>query len=324
MRRRILFLGAVGAVLAGGAVSCWALAPGDAVTNVAEAGPDYRVQGEYTGRAGDRDLGVQVIVLGDGAFQAVFHPGGLPGAGWDKKTRIRVEGRADGSATRFEGSGWKGTISDGTFEGQTAEGASFRLRRVERKSLTLGAKPPQGAVVLFDGTSADAWQGGRMTADGLLDAGARTKQAFGDFTIHFEFRTPFMPKARGQGRGNSGLYLQDRYELQILDSFGLDGKNNECGGFYSFREPDQNMCFPPLAWQTYDIDFQAARFDDAGKKTQNALVTVKHNGVVIHDRVELPNASPGGRPEAAGPGPFQVQNHGNPVHVRNVWVLEKK
>ena len=199
------------------------------------------------------------------------------------------------------------------------------LKRVERKSPTLGAKPPAGAIVLFDGASVDKWNGGRLIDGGLLAAGCTSKDSFRDFQLHIEFQTPFMPAARGQGRGNSGVYLQNRYELQVLDSFGLEGKDNECGGFYSIKAPAVNMCYPPLAWQTYDIDFTAARFDDAGKKTQNAVVSARHNGVPIYESFELPNLTPGGVPqEAPGVGPFQLQDHGNPVRYRNIWIVEKK
>jgi hypothetical protein len=133
-----------------------------------------------------------------------------------------------------------------------------------------------------------------------------------------------MPAARGQGRGNSGYYPQGRYEIQMLDSFGLEGKDNECGGIYSISEPDVNMCLPPLAWQTYDVDLTAARFDDEGNKTENGYIRVWHNGVLIHDR-ELEHMTPGGpvKEESAAPGPVYLQDHNNPVRYRNIWVLPR-
>jgi hypothetical protein len=150
-----------------------------------------------------------------------------------------------------------------------------------------------------------------------------SKRTFGDHFLHIEFRTPFMPASRGQARGNSGVYVQGRYEVQVLDSFGLEGKDNECGGIYRLAAPRVNMCFPPLAWQTYDIDFVAARYDAAGKKVANARITVKHNGVTIHDNLELPSATPGYKPEGPEKLGLFLQNHGNPVVFRNIWVIER-
>jgi len=109
----------------------------------------------------------------------------------------------------------------------------------------------------------------------------------------------------------------------VLDSFGLKGENNECGGIYTKGKPSENLCFPPLVWQTYDIDFQAAKFDEDGKKTKKAVITVKHNGVLIHDKFEINGPTGGGKAENASPGPIQLQDHGNAVFFRNIWIVEK-
>ncbi len=304
-------------------------ADAEAFTDPAKAGPDYAVQGEYAGELKTPDqaikVGAQVIARGDGKCHGVFFIGGLPGDGWNRgDPQIESDSETVDGVIIFAGDAGTAKFADGKVTiYDLGDEEIAKLEKVERESPTLGAKPPEGAKVLFDGASADHWRGGKIVEDNLLLAGTRSKDEFGDFTLHIEFRTPFVPKARGQGRGNSGLYLQDRYECQILDSFGLEGANNECGGFYAIKEPDVNMCYPPLAWQTYDIDFKAARFDGE-KKVENARVTIKHNGVTIHDDFELPSLSPGGAPaEYPGQGPFQLQAHGNPVTYRNIWVVEK-
>ncbi len=284
------------------------------------AGPDFAEQGEYVGEG----CAAQVIALGAGKFRIVGWSKGLPGTVADVEKKVEVEAAREGDKVRFDNNGWKGEIAGGQLRGTNTEGQTWALRRTLRESPTLGAKPPAGAIVLFDGTHTDAWVNGHLDERKLLPAGTKTKQAFGDFTLHVEFRTPFKPTARGQGRGNSGIYLQDRYECQVLDSFGLKGEDNEAGGLYKTAKPSLNMCLPPLSWQTYDIDFTAARFDDAGHKTKNAVTTVRLNGVVVQDRVELPKPTGGGQPEKPTPGPIQLQGHGNPVFYRNVWIVEKK
>ena len=297
------------------------------ITDPDNAGPDFKAQGEYVGTvAGDKDrkIGVQVIALGDGKFHACFLNGGLPGEGWDQKAKIEIDGATKDAKTTFEGKGWQATIEDGKCQATNDKAEKIAAEKVVRKSSTLGAKAPEGAVVLFDGTNADAWQGGHMDDRKFLASGCKSKQAFGDYTLHAEFLLPFMPFARGQGRANSGVYQQDRYEIQVLDSFGLEGKNNECAGVYSKTAPSVNMCFPPLTWQTYDVDFTAAKFDDSGKKTKNAVVTLKHNGVVVLDKVEIDGPTGGGAPENAKPGVVQLQGHGCAVFYKNIWVVEKK
>jgi hypothetical protein len=296
----------------------------------AEAGPDFELQGEYAGTLqlpdGDAQFGAQIIARGNGKFHAVGYPGGLPGAGWNGGDKFEADGECqDGKvAFRAHEGGATATLAQGVLSVTDENGKALgALKKIARQSPTLGVKPPAGAVVLFDGTSVDAFLDGRMSDDKLLMEGATSKQKFGSCQAHLEFRLPFMPFSTGQARANSGFYVQGRYEIQILDSFGLEGLDNECGGIYKASRPAVNMCLPPLAWQTYDVDFTAAKFED-GKKVADACVTVRHNGVVIHDNLRLPAVTPGGKlkDESAAPGPVFLQNHSNPVRFRNVWVLE--
>jgi len=281
---------------------------------VETAGPDFPLQGEYAGEG----LGANIVALGDGNFRLVTFKGGLPGAGWDVSAKTEAEAKRDGDVVRFK------DLAE--LKGGVLTIGATSLKRIERHSPTEGAKPPAGAIILLDGSNADAWKGGHLDERKLLAAGTTSKQAFQSFTLHLEFLLPFKPLGRGQGRANSGVYVQNRYEVQVLDSFGLKGLDNECGGVYQNSAPKVNMCFPPLQWQTYDIEFTAAKFDADGKKTANAILTVKHNGVVVQDKLSLKGATPGGgfKTEVPAPGPFQLQGHGNPVYYRNVWIVEQK
>lgn len=299
----------------------------------AKADPDFAIQGEYEGTLKgieDEKVGAQVIAQGEGQFRVRILRGGLPGAGWNGKDSVTLSAtRTDGKVVIREGKDDIGSIDNGslTVAGKDKGKFAITARKVERKSPTLGARPPEGAVVLF-GMEGDEkqWDGGNLVklSDGtFLGVGIKSKQKFAAFKAHVEFRTPWMPNSTGQGRGNSGVYFQDRYECQVLDSFGLSGENNECGGIYTQHKPKVNMCLPPLSWQTYDIEFTPAQFE-GDKKVKNGRATIYHNGVKIHDDVEFPKECPGGQKEAAAPGPFQFQNHGDPVVYRNVWVVEVK
>ena len=288
-------------------------------TDAAKAGPDYLDQGEYKNDWG----GAQIIALGDDKFRMVTYKGGLPGDGWDKEFKQEINGQREGDKIIFTSTNnYRAELASGKITIQSDAGGPWTMEKVMRKSPTLGLKPPAGAVVLFDGTTVDEWKNGHMDERKLLQAGTISKKVFTNFTLHIEFLLPFKPFGRGQDRGNSGVYLQDRYECQVLDSFGLKGENNECGGFYQQAKPAQNMCFPPLTWQTYDIDFTAAKFDDTGKKVKNMVVTVRHNGVIIHDKLELKSETPGGgMTEVPAGGGIQLQGHGNPVFYQNIWIL---
>jgi hypothetical protein len=195
----------------------------------------------------------------------------------------------------------------------------------KKATVGVGAPAPEGAVVLFDGKSSEAWDNPWKVKGGSLwvtKGDTVTKQAFDDFILHLEFRVPLMADAKGQARGNSGVYLQSRYEVQLLDSYGIKvpGKG-DCGAIYAQSAPLVNGCAKPEEWQAYDIIFRSARFDDKGKKTANAAVTVFQNGVLIHNNTPItePTGGAAGSDESV-PGPIRLQDHGCAYAFRNIWV----
>ncbi len=197
--------------------------------------------------------------------------------------------------------------------------------------------PPSDAIVLFDGKDLSKWKGAEGgdakwdVKDGVATVNGTgtisTKQEFGDCQLHVEWAAPMKVEGEGQGRGNSGIYFQGRYEVQVLDSY--ENKtyfHGQAGGVYKQTAPLVNACRKPGEWQTYDIIFHAPRFDKSGKLEKAATVTVLHNGVLIQDHTEiLGTTSHVGHPKyAAHPlkQSLQLQDHHNPVKFRNIWIRE--
>lgn len=186
-------------------------------------------------------------------------------------------------------------------------------------------------ITLFDGEHRGAWQhtDGRTAQWPLVDGAMevccgdiRTEQAFDDFRLHVEFWLPeYPPDVTGQARANSGVYLQERYEIQVLDSYGKTSlESNDAAGIYNVKAADVNAATPPETWQSYDITFRAARYDDAGNKIEDARVTVVWNGVTVHDNVAIGAPTGNGRPEGPTAGAVRLQDHGNEVRYRNIWI----
>lgn len=297
------------------------------ITSLAEVDDDFRYLGEYQGSIrganGTEQAGLQIVPQGDGKFRAMFYKGGLPGTGWNKVDREVLEGQRSGDLLELSGSSKRVEMVNSS---PTIYGGDSKilgsLRKVERMSPTLGMPAPANALTLFDGTDTNAFKEGKMTPEGLLQEGTEILSTYKDFTLHAEFFLPYMPYARGQGRSNSGFYLLSSYEVQVLDSFGLEGVENECGALYRYKRPDQNMCLPPLTWQTYDITFRSPQFDADGNKTKNARLTVLHNGVVVHNNFEVERKTGAGQPESSKPRRIKLQDHSNPVRYRNIWLID--
>ena len=287
------------------------------------------LMGDWQGNQGG--CVAQVLPLSDGKYQANL----LSAFDTENNVLAVLQGASSDKGVVFSGDGWTATIKDSHFVGEKT-GKKFDLQHITRTSPTTGAKPPAGAVVLFDGHNLDAWakKSGKdwLTEDGpakwkLVDGVAEavpgadciiTHQKFGDCRVHVEFRTLGTPS-------NSGVFLEDRYEVNINETYGHTSGNPN-GGFDNCTdkvEPRLRPCFPPLAWQTFDIDFRAPRFDASGQKTANATATVLFNGVKIYDKQELDLPHGAARRLGEAPtGPLMLQEHGMPVQFRNIWLVE--
>lgn len=285
---------------------------------------DFRIQGEYEGVLFDQPVALQVAARGAGRFEGLFYAEGLPGAGWDGQDPVAMAGERLDDRLILEGGGITARYEDGRFTVRSADGGTGTLEPVYRSSPHEGARPPDGAVVLFEGSSLDAFQpGARLTDEGWLWEGATSRDPFGDLTLHVEFMIGFMPEAAGPRRANSGIYLQQRYEVQILDSFGELPTPRGMASLYNVQAPELNMTYPPLQWQTYRILFSAPRFDGDGNKIADARVTVVHNGLRVQDDVPLSSGT--GRASAleeVPTAPINFQRHGPQPSVvfRNIWL----
>jgi len=290
--------------------------------------------GWYGETFGGGKASAQIIAEGNGNYMAVISVD----IGEAQLIRGEIRGKLEGDKAVFEGEidvgaenggihKVTGEISDGKFSGRyTGESSgTFELKRIQKVPPTLGLKAPEGAIVLFDGKDMLKWErtdGGPSPwrlVEGAMevvpDKGSiRTKDEFRDFKLHVEFCVPFLPNERGQARGNSGVYVPGNNEIQVLDSFGLPLSKYDCGAFYGQAAPLANACLPPGEWQTYDVTFIAPRFDEKGKPVKSATITVFHNGTKIHDQFQPKRMG-------AKSGRILLQDHGNRVRYRNVWLL---
>jgi hypothetical protein len=286
-------------------------------------------------------LSARIIDEGKGSFRALLEAE----AGFGEVIKGVLKGTAKGRAVEFVGTADVGNIPEGGYKctarvsGDTFAGSyssledrgTLVMKKVFKKSPTLGQKPPKGAIVLFDGKDLSKWVGkdGQPNpwklVDGAMEAVSGTgfivtKDKFNDFKLHIEFRVPLMEDARDQGRGNSGVFMPGNCEeVQILDSFGFEPSKGSCGALYDQQPPLVNASLPPGEWQTYDITCLVPRFDDSGKMIRKTILTIRHNGLLIHD------AFPAKRATARRHGDdfrgILLQDHGNPVRFRNIWLV---
>jgi len=200
-----------------------------------------------------------------------------------------------------------------------------------------GSAPPSDAIVLFDGTDFSEWEGTRGGEPGWrLDGnamtvvggtgGIQTRRGFGDIQLHIEWRTPEAVEGQGQGRGNSGIFFQEEYEIQVLDSYeNVTYSNGQAGSIYKQHIPEVNASRAPGVWQAFDVVYEAPVFAEDGEIVRPAIVTAFHNGVLILNRVKLSGTTAFiGLPTYSphGDRPLMIQDHGNPVSYRNIWVRE--
>ena len=254
--------------------------------------------------------------------------------GVQQGTKVNLVGRANADL-------WHGTIAgDKLVAAPGYYGIGLELRKTTRTSPTEGAQPPANALLLLPfvpgkAPDASAWKGGpwKPQDDGSLQcdpskSSITTQQSFGDMKLHVEFWLPLMADNFGQARANSGVFLNNLYEVQVLDSFGLVPSMGDCGAIYDQTRPRVNASLPPERWQTYDITFRAPRMNSDGSVKEKARVTVEFNGIKVQDNTPIDGGTaghePGKPPANAATGPLQLQDHGNKIRYRNIWLVELK
>ena len=302
----------------------------------AHADDDDKIMGNYEGAftsGGDgKTIRAEVMAMSKIAWRINLYVDEVK-----YKLEAKLDQRAAALDAETELGKVTGRVHAEAFEGQftdgTLKGAAFALKRVIIEPPTLGKPVPEGGISLFDGTNiAHNWvrtpEHWCVGADGSMEVCSSslvTRQEFGDVEYHIEFMTPFLSNARDQERGNSGCYFMGRYEVQVLDSFGEEPKDNWCGGIYKKAKPLVSASLPPLTWQTYDVTMIAPKFDASGNKISDAEITVYHNGKLIHDKLKLDSPTPGGVSDKDAPtGPLLLQDHDNAVKYRNIWVRPLK
>ena len=299
---------------------------------------DY--QGTFKPADGSAVEAFGTVAIFRGTYEVRLFATKYPGVA-TKGPTAELRAKAGGKAKALKiaggrgGRSWTGQIADGKLAaaGSGKGGGTFELTYLVRKSPTDLAKPPTGAIVLLPyepgkKTSLEKWRNKKWK---ILDDGSvqvaggsnYTIRKFKDFRMHLEFQQPYQPSG-GKGRGNSGVYVLDRYEIQIMDSFGSRGGTGGCAAVYRVEAPKVNASFPPLSWQTYEITFRAARYGADKKITEYPRISVVHNGVKVHENFELRTAT--GNAKSRGhtaSGPIHLQDHHNPVRFRNIWLVER-
>ncbi len=284
--------------------------------------------GRWTGG----DVQLDMVQYPNQTFQALLTVGGA--------APKKVIGLIDqNSVLHLYGQGVTGTLSRNGGE-LTVDGKKAELKRTVVGKVDAVPRPAK-AKVIFDGKSLEAFRAtkNQILPDGAVEMKAKigslvTKENFGDARVYLEFRMPYNPESLGPRRGNSGVYLMNTYEVQLQDGFGTElssvgaePADRFCGSIYGIAAPKLNACAPPLEWQSMVVEFRAPKFGADGKKTQNAKMSVWQNGILIQDSVDVPRPTGGDadaveklKPEPKEPAFLLLQNHGNSLQFRNIWV----